>query len=181
MPMSKRARNLLERLLAVLHSDLRAAAGRADLYPIHLEILGYLSRCNRYSDTATALVSYLGVTKGTLSKSLKLLEGRGLIEAVPDGDDRRKRRLRLTPAGAALRRDLAADRPGVAAGGAALEAALEQALRDLQRAAGGKTFGECRTCRHFEVAGRRFRCGLTGEALTADDSRRICLEHAAAG
>ncbi|MFN2812475.1 MarR family winged helix-turn-helix transcriptional regulator, partial [Escherichia coli] len=67
-----------------------------------LSALHYLARCNRYSDTPLGVTEYLGLTKGTVSQSLKVLEGRGLISKLPDARDRRSVHLRLTDAGRAL-------------------------------------------------------------------------------
>ncbi len=65
-------------------------------------VFHYLARCNRYSDTPLGVTEYLGLTKGTVSQSLKVLEGRGLISKLPDARDRRSVHLRLTDAGRAL-------------------------------------------------------------------------------
>ncbi len=61
----------------------------AELQPVQLSALHYLARCNRYSDTPLGVTEYLGLTKGTVSQSLKVLEGRGLISKLPDARDRR--------------------------------------------------------------------------------------------
>jgi DNA-binding MarR family transcriptional regulator len=44
------------------------------LQPVQLEVLNYLSSCNRYSDTPMAVTEYLGQTKGTVSQTIKTLE-----------------------------------------------------------------------------------------------------------
>jgi len=176
---------LLERLGALLRSEGRAAGQAEGLQPIHVEVLHYLDRCNRYSDTPAALTEFLGQTKGTVSQTLGLLERKGLVAKAPDADDGRKVRLRLTPAGRralgrlipppALEAALADLDP---AQRALLPDALEALLRALQRRRGGRAFGLCRTCRHHRVeAGGRRRCGLTGERLTKGDAERICREH----
>lgn len=63
----------IERISSLRSSLVRKAATAAGLQFIHAEILEYLGRCNRYSNTAQALTEYLGLTKGSVSQSLKLL------------------------------------------------------------------------------------------------------------
>lgn len=160
-------------------------AGSTGLLPVHLHALDYLSRCNRYSDRPLAVAEYLGVTKGTASQSLALLEKRGLIAKSPDSLDRRVVRLRVTARGGRLLRRSGL-RPRIEkalaslpqGSGEALARGLEDLLRALQRQAGHRSFGVCHTCRHFRREdGGRFRCGLTREALSAQDSTLICREH----
>ncbi len=180
-----RLHELLERLGAALRAEARAAGADLGLQPVHAEVLGYLGRCNRYSDGPLALAEYLGLTKGTVSQSIALLERRGLVARGDDPADGRKVHLRLTPAGKrALARLVPAG--GLEAGAdalghaerAALLTALEGLLRALQRARGGRSFGVCGTCRHFlrEPDGGR-RCGLTREPLTERDATLLCREH----
>jgi len=176
-----RVAELLERIGNLLRWLQRESAVRHGLQPVHLSALGYLARANRYSDTPAAVTEYLGVTKGTASQTLLLLERKGLLERSPDEGDRRVVRLALTPAG----RRIAAESSPPAALAAALEQLDVQHLEEtlggllagLQRANGLRTFGVCHTCRHFLQSGSGSRCGLTGEPLSKDDSSRICREH----
>ena len=176
-----RIAELLERIGNLLRSKQRDTAGRYSLQPVHLSALGYLARANRYSDTPAAVTEYLGVTKGTASQTLLVLERKGLLERRPDGSDGRVVRLALTPAGRSVAAEalapegLQAALTGLHPGN--LEEALAGLLAGLQRANGLRSFGVCHTCRHFTRAGSRFRCGLTGEGLTKADSSRICREH----
>lgn len=178
---------LVERLGNLIQVELRRAAGEEGLQAVHLQALAYLDRANRYSNTPQALAEYLGSTKGTVSQSLLLLYRRGLIERRPDPKDGRVVRLGLSAKGKKLlRRAAALEKAWQMAidcqDEAAIEAAvqvLRQTLTDFQRQRGGRSFGVCRTCRHFlqEGAGG-FRCGLTSESLTLQDSERLCREHA---
>lgn len=179
---------LLTRIARLLQAEDRAAS--PGLPPVQLHALDYLSRCNRYSDRPAAVAEYLGITKGTTSQSLRVLMEAGLIEKHTNPDDRRSVHLLVTDAG----RDL------VAAAGSKvlLDRALAQwppettdqlgeGLRDLlramQRANAGRSFGVCRTCRHFQTSDgpdsneAGHRCGLTQEALSTADSGLICREH----
>ena len=178
-----RIAELLERVGNLVRAMQREVAGRHGLQPVHLSALSYLTRANRYSDTPAAVTEYLGVTKGTASQTLLLLERKGLLERRPDEADRRVVRLTLTAAGRRVAAE-ALTPEGLQAALEDLEAkGLEEALADLlkglQRANGLRSFGVCRTCRHFTHVGSRFRCGLTGEGLTKADSNRICREHEA--
>jgi DNA-binding MarR family transcriptional regulator len=176
---------LVESLGRLAAGERRRRAVAAGLQPVHVQALEYLSRCNRYSNTPQALADYLGLTKGTVSQSLQLLERKGLIARQPDEADRRVLRLALTAAGETLIRDAGASAEwltGLAAlsKGEATAAAgtLRQLLTQMQRQRGGQSFGTCHSCRHFCHEGEgTYRCGLTGEPLSADDSRRICREH----
>ena len=93
---------LVERLGNLMRTELRRAGSDESLQPVHLQSLIYLSKANRYSNTPQALAEYLGLTKGTVSQTLLLLDRRGLIERFEDDIDRRVVRLRLSPAGERL-------------------------------------------------------------------------------
>ncbi|WP_265946474.1 MarR family winged helix-turn-helix transcriptional regulator [Dechloromonas sp. A34] len=178
---------LLPQLLAALAravaNEQRQAAVGAGLLPVQLTILSYLRDANRYSNTQQGLTEYLGLTKGTVSQSLKVLEERSLITRCADEADRRIVRLTLTAAGR--------ERLGQAMDDAWAEAcqalganqqqgaatALSRLLGAWQQARHGKTFGVCHSCRHFRPGQPTHQCGLTGEALSDDDSQHICREH----
>lgn len=177
--------DLLERIGNLLRNAQRSAGAAENLQPVHWQVLRYLSRCNRYSNTPTAVTAYLGTTKGTTSQSLKVLERAGLLVSDADPQDRRVVRLHLTPAGEALATEasaLAAWDDACAclepAERDAARASLEKLLRALQVQNGLRSFGECHSCRHFtRTAAHQFQCGLTGEALSDEDAGRICHEH----
>ena len=170
---------LLVRIANVVSAELRAAASAHDLKPVQLQALQYLRRCNRYSDTPAALTEYLGLTKGTVSQTLIALEGKGLLDKSPDPEDGRLVRLCLTPPGRAIaRKSLPVALEGL--DDRVLQETLLSLLTAMQRERGGRSFGVCSSCSHFETATRGFRCGLTGEALTQSESRKICREHLAA-
>ncbi|WP_163997093.1 MarR family winged helix-turn-helix transcriptional regulator [Pyxidicoccus caerfyrddinensis] len=178
--------SLLERLGNLLRTEERAAGLRHGLQPVHLQALRYLQSCNRYSNTPAALTEYLGLTKGTVSQTLLLLEEKGLLRKEADTEDRRVVHLHLTDAGRtvlkeaippALFKQALAGLPG---GGEALEEALTGLLRGVQAANAQRSFGACSTCKHFRREGPgRFRCGMTQEPLSREDSVLLCREHEA--
>jgi len=176
---------LVECLGRLIRGDLRARGTTSGLQPVHLQALMYLREANRYSNTPQALTEYLGSTKGTVSQSLLVLYRRGLLERFADERDRRVVRLRLSRRGEQLLAKDGLEGAWEMATEGLLEAevaaarrVLQAALLRLQRAGGSRSFGVCHTCSQFKREPAGFRCGLTGEPLTEEDSRRICREHA---
>jgi DNA-binding MarR family transcriptional regulator len=175
----------IERIAALFKADVRRAGEGKSLQPVQLEALHYLSICNKYSNTPAAVAEYLGLTKGTVSQSLGLLEASQLIEKEIDKKDRRIVHLLLTERGRQL---IANSIPPKRLKNAvdqlpeetqdSIVSALNELLRSLQRANELKTFGLCKTCRYNQVeANYAWRCGLTGERLYADEIQEICREH----
>lgn len=76
------------------------------------------------------LVPFLGMDPSTLTAAVKPLARRGLLSVEPDPQDRRSRRLRITPEGVALMRQAVAV---WRAEHAALDAALPEGLPDRLR------------------------------------------------
>jgi DNA-binding MarR family transcriptional regulator len=175
----------LERISNLLRTDNRRSILDKGLQPVQLEALHYLSCCNRYSNTPASVADYLGLTKGTVSQTLGLLEAGGLIEKRPDSKDRRVVHLLLTDQG----RQIIADAvpPKVlknalsrlsAADQEQLIDCLSSFLRSMQQGNRLRSFGQCQTCRHhLRETGETRRCGLTGESLSAADGEKICREH----
>lgn len=177
---------LLAALCRAMLQEQRQTAVSSGLLPVQQAILSYLRDANRYSNTQLALTEFLGLTKGTVSQSLNVLEAKGWVRRQNDGQDRRITRLALTDSGR-QRLDDAAEQAWAAAASqldveeaAAATRLLSRLLASWQRTRQGKTFGVCASCRHFSGAAPHHRCLLTGEALSVDDSRLICREHTAA-
>ncbi|MEM7277555.1 MAG: MarR family winged helix-turn-helix transcriptional regulator [Pseudomonadota bacterium] len=93
---------LLQKLGVVTHAENRGLAIGAGLQSVHIDVLRYLSRCNRYSNTPAAVGKFLNSTKGTVSQSVKVLEREKLISKLSDAQDGRVVRLRLLKKGAQL-------------------------------------------------------------------------------
>ncbi|MGX2040740.1 MarR family winged helix-turn-helix transcriptional regulator [Methylocaldum sp. MU1018] len=175
----------LERIANLIRTDVRKMGVAKGLQPIQLEALHYLSRCNRYSNTPVAVADYLGLTKGTVSQTLGVLEAGGFIEKQADLNDRRVVHLALTDEG--VRMVSEAVPPNIlksTVNGLSenirgeIKATLNRILMELQAANKLKTFGSCKTCKHHLVQenGKR-QCGLTMEWLTEADAEKICREH----
>ena len=173
---------LVERLANLMRAEARRAGSDEQLAPVHVEALVYLANANRYSNTPQALVEYMGLTKGTISQSLLLLDRRGLIERYQDDLDRRVVRLRLSSTGEQFlseaqpllpwhhaTRNISPNRIRNAV------SALREALITLQADNRGNPFGSCAGCRHFErLSARAYRCGLMGDRLTGPETRKLC-------
>jgi len=175
--------DLLERLSSLTRVWFREHPKLSDLQPIQLSALMYLGRCNRYSNTPLAVTEYLGLTKGTVSQSLKALESKGLLIKTQDTRDKRSVHLELTAPARELLDAVtppdfllsAARRMG--ARSQDLEGLLLELLRNIQQGENVPSFGLCRTCRfHQTVEGGAF-CGLTQEPLESREIDLICREH----
>lgn len=176
---------LIERLARMVANEGHSRG----LKPAQWEALRYLARANRFSRTPGALTAYLGSTKGTVSQTVMSLERAGLVEKAENPADRRSVHLALTPAGAAL---LEADGMARIAQAVAalpeatrrgLEAGLRAVLANRLAASGGRPFGICADCRHFDRDARGpglHFCRLLGEPLSDGDAEEICYEQEAA-
>jgi DNA-binding MarR family transcriptional regulator len=167
----------------------RSGEAQHGLNPVQWEALRYIARANRFSRTPAALADYLGSTRGTISQSLISLEEKGFIARTPSARDKRSVDVDLTVQGRTalagdplmdLATDIAASRS------ADLDTVVALLRETLSRAIarnGGKPFGVCRTCRHFQRlpagATSYARCTLLDEPLTKDDSAAICAEQEA--
>lgn len=180
---------LLERLGALIHQSVREDAARHGLLPIHVQVLGYLAQANRYSDLPIAIAEYFGITRGTVSQSLAVLERKGMLVKRPDPKHGRRIHLELTAAGRAVLEDSWAQRLDAALqavggeegeGERELETGLRRVLTELQRLNGQRAFGICRQCVHFQGTPANATCGLTGEPLAEEQTGRLCREWQAA-
>ncbi|MDC0661391.1 MarR family winged helix-turn-helix transcriptional regulator [Marinobacter sp. SS21] len=177
--------DLVERLGELLRVGARQSLNEFGLQPIQLEVLHYLSLCNRFSNTPMAVTEYLGQTKGTVSQTLKVLEKKALIEKVPDAGDKRVVHLEVTEQGRDL---LAGVIPGPLFNAACsnlsadqqqqIQQSLQLLLTQLLKANGMKPFGQCQSCRHNRTDDDgQFYCGLVQQPLSERDVLLICKEH----
>lgn len=176
---------LLERLGALIQQSVRDAAARHGLLPIHIQVLHYLMRANRYSDLPIAIAEYFGITRGTVSQTLAVLERKGLLTKEPDPHHGKRLHLKLTPAGESVLSESWVEHVEQALSERASEAtSLESTLRELlsamQRVNRQRAFGICWQCAHFLTEESGPRCGLTHEPLANEQTVRICREWTAA-
>lgn len=168
----------VERISSLRRNLLKTFATEQELQLVHLEIIQYLSICNRYSDTAQALGRYLGQTKGTISQSLEYLEERKLIFKTQNSKDKRVFHLKLTASAKRLCEEL--DRRLNCEEGLPREnmESLEGLLRQLQVKNDFKGFGICANCKfNKKINNKEFLCELTKETLAVAESEKICNEY----
>lgn len=176
--------NLIERLANLLRQETRLEGQSLGLQPIQQEALYYLSTCNRYSDTTLAVTEFLGLTKGTVSQSLKILENKTLIVKIKDIKDKRITHLKVTEAG----RDFLmktcppqkfTDAISSLSSREQLETKtlLRTVLSNYQQATGRTAFGVCQHCKFNQQTNDGILCGLTKEPLSSDDITLICREY----
>lgn len=175
----------LERIGNLLRAEARHAPNGIRLQPVQLEILHYLSICNRRSNIPAAVTEYLGLTKGTVSQTISVLEAKGYIEKVPDTNDRRVVHLVLTEKGRAIVK--ASLPPVILQDGLSympsdqrelLARKLEALLQGIQKTHRCKEFGTCNSCRHLRSSGEGNLCGLSNLPLAADELTQICRDYA---
>ncbi|RED15149.1 MarR family winged helix-turn-helix transcriptional regulator [Parasphingopyxis lamellibrachiae] len=172
---------LVERLARLVQNDSHTGG----LLPSQWEALRYVERANRFSSSPGALAVYLGLTKGTVSQTIKVLAGKGLVRKAPTLADRRAVKLELTAKGReTLKNDPIQEMQdcidALPAGDRnSMETALENLLRDMLKNRLGRPFGICRSCRYFRrdhETGAPHLCSLLDEPLSNDDSNLICIE-----
>jgi DNA-binding MarR family transcriptional regulator len=175
--------DVLERLNSLMRIWFRQHPLLAELQPVQLSALIYLARCNHYSNTPQGVTEYLGLTKGTVSQSVKLLEAKGFICKTADKRDKRVVHLQLTDEALALLDTvlppdfLIKGKAGLGQRGDDLENLLFDLLREIQRSNNVPAFGLCKSCRYHRVTEFGPFCGLTNESLKFGDERLICREH----
>ena len=177
--------DLIEYMAALIRSEERKKCTELKLQLVHFQILEYLSVCNKYSDTPACIANYLGMTRGTVSQSLIILEKRELLTKIQSHSDKRVFHIQLLPKGLStlkkakpteLFKKAAAilEKDSSITGG---EEIFIEALTALQKANDSNSFGMCKTCKNFTRKSSGFFCELTQEKLSKSDSEKICQEH----
>lgn len=175
---------LIERISNLLRSEERKKYAAIGLQPVHVQVLDYLATCNRFSDTPASVADYLGLTKGTVSQSLQVLERKGYIEKCQDKLDGRVVHLALSAAGNELLNDVKpldifeqAQEAVSSKKFTSIEASLSAMLAELQKANNAKSFGVCHSCVNFVRLQENYLCNLTQLQLSQFDAKKICREH----
>lgn len=180
-----RAADLLTRFSRIVAAD----GYDRGLQPVQWQALLFLRSANRFSRTPKALTAWLGQTKGSVSQTLAALEKKGLVARRSDTGDQRVVRLDLTEAGT---RVVAGPPPAfaeqmlghlTAVQRNSFSGLVEQMLRAELARSGGRPFGLCRDCRHFEsgpLGQGLHRCRLLDVALSEADGALVCIEQEAA-
>lgn len=179
----------IERISSFFRSEIRLAGIDYDLHPIQLNALYFLNRCNRYSDTHQGVSEYFGLTKGTVSQTLKSLESKGLVQKKRDKDDGRVFHLKVTREGKKIIEKFLPTQTGEKALKKLPDKTRRQVLESLhlllqsmQETNEMRPFGICRACRFNQKLGEgRFLCGLTQEGLSHSDTELLCREYEGVG
>jgi DNA-binding MarR family transcriptional regulator len=182
--LTRTVHDIIERLGNLVRADVRALCHAQGVRPVQFEALHYLSQCNRYSDTPQAVTEFLGLTKGTVSQTLKVLEEKGLLVKRNDKGDKRVVHLKPTARGRRLIEQVIPSHT-VASGIENLSVseqqemveALQHLLRSIQKSNGLKTFASCHTCRFNQKREGCYFCELTQEPLEDNDVTLLCREH----
>jgi len=162
----------IEALHQLLRQQQRNIALQYQLQAIHLQIIGYLARCNRFSDSFRALCDYLQQSKGSLSQSVTLLEQREILEKIPSAGDQRKLHLRLTPLGRRIAR--AQQAPWQKALGDNAEQLLAGFDSLIQQLHPERNFGSCGHCKFLDQQQQRAYCQQLKETLAPVDTEKLC-------
>lgn len=174
---NERLHALVERISNLLREDLRKVATAHNLALAQLEVLQFLSVANGYSDNLSAVVNYMGATKGTMSQTLRALERKGLIVREKDNEDARKVHCRPTDAG---REVVEQARPAPVlrkVNGSDSVLALESLLTELLAVRGAAPFGVCNTCGYHQIRTNGAWCALAEAPIAPVDVEKLCQEY----
>ncbi len=178
------ALKMIERINILVRSEERKRYAILGLQPIHVQVLEYLNNCNSYSNTAGAITEYFGLTKGTVSQTLQVLERKGYLNKHADAEDTRIIHLILSPEGDFLLQQLQLINPLIEIEKTigddnfnTLEDALFNALNVLQKTTNAKSFGSCNSCVNFDVEDEHYLCRATRLPVYQIETHKICREH----
>ena len=97
----------LLRLQGLLRQVAQAQLRKFALSPVEIDALATLRKMSPDDPVRPSVLSrHLLVTSGGMTRALKSLSERGLIELTPDAEDKRSKNIRLTPKGKALAEDV---------------------------------------------------------------------------
>jgi DNA-binding MarR family transcriptional regulator len=174
---------LIERISTLIRAEERKKYAALGLQPVHVQVLDYLSACNSYSNTAVGVTEYFGLTKGTVSQTLQVLERKGYIEKHIDDEDARVTHLMLSKSGHLLLENTNDDIFDQAQQAVLskqydnLDDALRMTLSTLQQSCDTKSFGSCDSCVNFNVEENHYICTETRLPVWQIETHKICREH----
>ena len=122
-----------------------------------------------------------------MSQTINALERKGYVAREASETDKRSVNVELTGAGREILRsdpvvNLAGDlKTALGNQTARFSELLLTVLEQLVKAQGGRMFGLCKDCRHFNDGGggnarMPHRCGLLDVALSEPDRNQVCVE-----
>ncbi len=178
---------IIEEIMGLIRAKEREFCAGQKIQWSHFQILEYLIICNKYSGTASAISEYLGMTRGTVSQSINLMEKHEYVVKAQDLKDKRVHHLNVLEKGKKFielsrHTDFAlkfSEVTNKSIGMSESELFVNE-LTALQKTIVSSTFGFCNSCCHFGYQNKSFYCLLLQENLSSEDSYKICQEHVAA-
>jgi len=174
-------------LLAQLGYAVVGAGYPRGLTPAQWAALRYLSRANRFSRTVSAFADFHATTRGTASQTVQRLVDRGFVQKSPSAVDGRSIRLDLAKKGRDTLEDdplsdlVAAFRSLQPAVRARFVRTLQDLVARLGQVRGGRSFGTCPACLHFDCDGRctgdsaECWCNLFEQPLDVAETDELCV------
>jgi DNA-binding MarR family transcriptional regulator len=167
----------LERLACLV----RAASHVRGLTPAQWDILRFIARANRFSNSPIAASHYVGATKGTTSQSIASLVAKNLLLKVERKGDHRSVALLLSDEGVKI---LGLDplyslENSISLLGSKTQKRFSKAVSELLQFEHTRqkqpSFGACTDCRFYR--NNPDHCMKFSEPLKDDDLARVCVEH----
>ncbi|MCS6982452.1 MAG: MarR family winged helix-turn-helix transcriptional regulator [Flavobacteriales bacterium] len=184
-PLAIKIAAALERLSAVVTLLQAEAARRYGLSPLQARCLLLLAQLAPQEGTLTHLAHEFGLSKATLSESLKVLEKKQLISRRPMPNDRRCETLVLSSKGKALvlalqnRLDplleVLSKRPHKSS--LVVWQELLHLIYTLHRVGIITVIRMCFSCMHYEAKSEGHFCRLMNKPLNAEELQLDCPEH----
>jgi DNA-binding MarR family transcriptional regulator len=188
-PLSRRLREGLDRIGAVLRAERWDAAEGLDISPTQIDTLAFVIGRGDKGVRLRAVAEHLGVTQPTATDSVAALVRKGLLTKTPDPDDGRAVALRPTAAGREISREADLAESAIERALSSLPAEEQQTLlhlviktiRALQDAKAIAPQRLCVTCRHFrpfvhEDAALPHHCALVDAPFGGRHLRLDCPE-----
>jgi len=180
--------HLMERMSNVFRALQWDLAKKKKLTPLQIQILQYLRYRPKHDSVPSVIASELGITKATLSESVRALKRKQLLRGELNTNDRRFTNLILTPAGVRIVNELNS-----------IERVFENYISRLKMADKRyamrflvniitllymdgyiKTARLCCTCQHFHKnssGNQSFICALTGKKMQDWEIKLDCNSH----
>ncbi len=187
IPDTHRIASALERISTAFRSLLWAQGKALSLNPIQVQVLAYLSQQPAERRRLSAIAQTFGLSRASVSDTMKTLSLRGLVRKEPDPLDFRSSVLHLTADGedAANRTAQYAQKLWEAIDGLQekdkrdLYWILNQLIRDLHGSGVITIQRMCLSCQHYQATeeGQGHFCHLLNEELQVADLRMDCPEH----
>lgn len=188
--LTRRIRDGLDRICAVMRADQWAITGTTGLNPTQAHVLTYIAGRAEKGVRVGAIAAELGVSQPTATDSIAALVRKGLLTKTSDPEDARAVTMRITQAGRDIMR-------GIGLVITATERALEtlsdreqtellqlviKTIRALQIAGALSPQRMCVTCQYFRPDVHKepktpHHCDYVGAAFGAQSLRLDCSDH----